>query len=174
MSLLHFNPFGDPLHQMDRFTSQLLSGTRTPMAMPMDVWRSADGYHVCLDLPGVDPSTVDITSEKNVITISADRQAEFGEADQVLLAERPQGSFTRQLQLGDGADAQNVQASYTNGVLCLTIPTAPESQPRRIEVQHSQAPQQVTIAGDTADDPSGSPAQSTPTADQGGGSTHDS
>ena len=58
------------------------------------------------------------------------------------------GSFTRQLQLGDAVDAQNVQASYTNGVLCLTIPAAPQSQPRRIEVQQGQGQQQIEVSGE--------------------------
>jgi len=145
MSLLQFGPFGDPFRQMDRLTSQLMSGTRTPMAMPMDVWQSGDGYHVCLDLPGVDPGSVEVTTERNMLTVRAERRPEFGEGDRVLVAERSQGSFTRQLQLGDAVDAQHVQASYTNGVLCLTIPAAPQSQPRRIEVQQGQAQQQIEV-----------------------------
>ena len=149
MSLMQFGPFGDPFRQLDRLTSQLMSGTRTPMAMPMDVWQSEDCYHVCLDLPGVDPGTVEVTAEKNMLTVRADRKPEFGQGDRVLVAERSQGTFTRQLQLGEAVDAQNVQATYTNGVLCLTIPTAPQSQPRRIEVQQTQGQQQIEVAGET-------------------------
>jgi len=145
MSLMQFGPFGDPFRQMDRLTSQLMSGTRTPMAMPMDVWQSGDGYHVCLDLPGVDPGSVEVTAERNMLTVRAERKPEFSEGDQVLVAERSQGSFTRQLQLGDAVDAQHVQASYANGVLCLTIPAAPQSQPRRIEIQQGQAQQQIEV-----------------------------
>ena len=68
MSVLRFDPFGDPFRQMDRLTNQLLSGTRTPMGMPMDVWQADDGFHVSLDLPGVDPSSVDISTERHVLT----------------------------------------------------------------------------------------------------------
>src|SRR3954449_2190907 len=158
MSLMQFGPFGDPFRQMDRLTSQLMSGTRTPMAMPMDVWQSGDGYHVCLDLPGVDPGSVEVTAERNMLTVRAERKPEFSEGDQVLVAERSQGSFTRQLQLGDAVDAQHVQASYArqrqlgdggapqhvrasyaNGGLCLPTPPAPQSHPRRIEIQQGQA-----------------------------------
>ena len=135
MSVLRFDPFGDPFRQMDRLTSQLLSGTRTPMGMPMDVWQSEDGFHVALDLPGVDPSSVEITSERNILTIRAERQPEFGPDHKVLIAERTQGGFTRQLQLGDTVDTENVQASYHDGVLHLTLPLAPAAQPRRIQVQ---------------------------------------
>ena len=73
MSVMRFDPFGDPFRQLDRLTNQLLSGTRTPMWMPMDVWQADDGYHVALDMPGVDPGSVEITTERNVLTIRAAR-----------------------------------------------------------------------------------------------------
>ena len=147
MSVMRFDPFGDPFRQMDRLTSQLLSGTRTPMAMPMDVWQADDGYHVALDLPGVDPSSVEITSERNVLTIRAERRSAYEGASEVLVAERPQGSFTRQLQVGDALDTQNISASYTGGVLSLVIPVAQAAQPRRIEVQHDQSQAQPAVGG---------------------------
>jgi HSP20 family protein len=92
VSVLRFDPFGDPFRQMDRLTNQLLSGTRTPMGMPMDVFQTDDGFHVCLDLPGVDPDSVDITTERNTLTIKAERRAEYEDGQNVLIAERPQGT----------------------------------------------------------------------------------
>ena len=83
----------------------------------MDAWRSADGYHVALDLPGVDPGSTELTVERNSLNV----QAMFGEGDQVLTAERPQGSLTRHLILGVDVDVENVRAGYINGVLNLTI-----------------------------------------------------
>jgi HSP20 family protein len=135
VSVLRFDPFGDPFRHVDRLTNQLLSGTRTPLGMPMDVWQADDGFHVSLDLPGVDPSSVDITTERNVLTITAERRPEYQQALSVLVAERPQGSFTRQLQLGDTVDSENVQATYADGVLHLTLPITRAAQARRIEVQ---------------------------------------
>src|SRR3712207_1900505 len=143
MSVIRFDPFGDPFRQMDRLTNQLLSGTRTPMGMPMDVWQGDEGYHVALDLPGVDPSSVEITSERNVLTIRAERRSEFQQGQNVLVAERPQGRFTRQLQLGESLDTQNVTARYANGVLNLTIPLAQAAQPRRLQVQQADTPQSI-------------------------------
>ena len=146
MSVLRFDPFGDPFRQMDRLTNQLLSGTRTPMGMPMDVWQTDDGFHVCLDLPGVDPDSVDITTERNVLTIRAERRPEYQQGQNVLIAERPQGSFTRQLQLGDTVDSENIQASYGDGVLHLTIPMTQAAQPRRVQVRtDSSGQRQVTV-----------------------------
>lgn len=146
MSVMRFDPFGDPFRQMDRLTSQLMSGTRTPMGMPMDVWQAEDGYHVALDLPGVDPSSVEITSERNILTIRAERRAQYNQDQTVLVAERPQGAFTRQLQVGEALDGQNVQATCQNGVLHLTIPVAQSAQPRKIEVQHGQDQQPVDLS----------------------------
>ena len=150
MSVMRFDPFGDPFRGLDRLTSQLLSGTRTPMAMPMDVWQSGDGYHVALDLPGVDPGSVEITSERNVLTIRAERRPEYGESDKVLVAERPHGQYTRQLQVGDALDSGNVAASYHNGVLHLTIPISPAAQPRRIEVRQGGDEQPVSVGAEPA------------------------
>jgi HSP20 family protein len=146
VTVIRFDPFGDPFRQLDRLTSQLLSGTRTPMGMAMDVWQADDGYHAALDLPGVDPSSVEITSARNVLTIGAERQPEYEQGQNVLVAERPQGRFTRQLQLGENLDTQNVQARYANGVLHLIIPVAEAAQPRRIEVQRSEAQQSIEMS----------------------------
>jgi len=151
MSVLRFDPFGDPFRQLDRLTNQLASGTRTPLGMPMDVWQAADGYHVALDLPGVDPASVDITCERNMVTIRADRRPPYGTEDDVLVAERSQGSFTRQLQVGEALDTDNIKAGYRDGVLSLLIPVAASAQPRRIEVRHDEPQQQIGGAGQTVE-----------------------
>jgi len=150
MSIIRFDPFRDPFRDLDRLASQLVSGTRTPAPMPMDAWRSADGYHIALDLPGVDPASTELTVERNSLTVQATRQAVFGGDDQVLTAERPQGNFSRQLILGDDVDAENVRADYTNGVLNLTIPVKQSAQPRRIQIGHDvqgdpQRPQVIDV-----------------------------
>jgi HSP20 family protein len=137
VGVLRFDPFGDPGQQMDRLTNQLLSGTGTPLGMPMDVWQADDRFHIAMDLPGADPDSVDITVERNVLTISVKRRADYEQGQNVLVAERPQGSFKRQLQLGDTVDAENIQASYADGVLRLTIPITQVAQRRRVEVQAS-------------------------------------
>jgi len=135
MSILRFDPFRDPIAQVDRLTHELLSGTRTPASLPMDVWRSGDNYLVALDLPGMNESTLDVTVERGTLSIRAERQQAFGEDAAVVVAERPQGSFTRQLMLGDGLDANAIEADYRNGVLLLRIPVAQSAQPRRVQIR---------------------------------------
>ncbi|MBF5081799.1 Hsp20/alpha crystallin family protein [Quadrisphaera sp. INWT6] len=134
---MQFDPFGDPFRQLDRMAQQLVSGARTPLRMPMDVWKDEAGYHVELDLPGVDPSSVDVTTERSAITVRAERSTRAAGSREVLVAERPHGSFVRQLQIGDGLDASGVSADYRDGVLHLLVPVAPSAQPRRVQVSRS-------------------------------------
>lgn len=128
--LLRFDPF----REIDRLTEQMVSGTRTARMVPMDVYRRGDSYVVELDLPGVDASAIDLSIDRNTLTIRAERSPVFREGDEVLVAERPQGAFTRQLALGDGLDTERVSADYDNGVLRLTIPVAPTAKPRRVQI----------------------------------------
>jgi hypothetical protein len=67
--------------------------------MALDAWRSGDAYRVALDLPGVDPDSIELICERNGLTIRAERAADYGEQDEVLIAGRPVGTFTRQLIL---------------------------------------------------------------------------
>jgi HSP20 family protein len=110
----------------------------------------------------VDPDSVDITTERNVLTITAERRAEYQQGQNVVIAERPQGTFTRQLQLGDTVDSENIQASYGDGVLHLTLPMTQAAQPRRVEVRTEGGGQrQVTVEGETEE------SGSTSTTDSG-------
>jgi HSP20 family protein len=122
----------DPYREVDRLFDQAL-GTRTPR-MPMDAYRRGDDFFVHLDLPGVDPSSIDLSIEKNMLTVKAVRAWQRSENDQWLVAERPQGTYSRQLFLGDALDTDRIEASYHDGVLTLRIPVAEQAKPRRIEV----------------------------------------
>lgn len=128
--LMRFDPFRD----FDRITQQLWSGAR-PAVMPMDAYRHGDQFVVCFDLPGVDPSSVDLTVEKNVLTVSAQRNWQATEGQQVVVNERPQGTFSRQLFLGEGLDYDHISAGYDHGVLTVTIPVAETAKPRKVEIQ---------------------------------------
>jgi len=135
MAVIRHEPFRDPF---ERMMSLAASGTRAPLGMPMDVYRSEDGnYHIEADLPGVDASSVEVTVEHGTLTIRAERAPHYATA-RVLSAERPQGSFSRQLTLGEGVDSDHLTADYADGVLHIVIPASPKVQPRRIEVTHAQ------------------------------------
>ena len=125
----------DPFRELDRLAEQTWSG-RSPV-MPMDAYRRGDHFVVHFDLPGVDPSSIDLTVEKNVLTASAERHWEHAEDDEVVVAERPQGQFTRQLFLGEGLDAEAIEATYDGGVLTVRVPVAEQAKPRKVEVTTS-------------------------------------
>ena len=124
----------DPFRELDRLTQQALGTRARPTAMPMDAFREGDRFVVRFDLPGVEASSIDLTVEKNVLTVSAERQWQPSENQEIVASERPQGSFSRQLFLGDGLDSERVEASYENGVLSVTVPVAEQAKPRKIQV----------------------------------------
>jgi HSP20 family protein len=124
----------DPFRELDRLTQQVFGTPTRPAAMPMDAYRKGDQFVVHFDLPGVDPSSIDLTVEKNVLTVSAERRWQLSEDEQVVASERPQGQFSRQLFLGESLDAERVEARYDQGVLTITIPVAEQAKPRKVEV----------------------------------------
>jgi len=149
MSVLRFEPYRDPFRELDRLIAMAASGTRAPLGMPMDVYRAQDGsYHLEADLPGVDPDSVEVTVEHSTLTIRAERTPHYGESEQVIVAERPQGSFTRQLSLGEGVDSENLTAGYADGVLHVAIPASPKAQARRVEITRPAGGSR-TISGST-------------------------
>ncbi|MFE9440962.1 Hsp20/alpha crystallin family protein [Streptomyces sp. NPDC006602] len=124
----------DPFREFDRLAQQVLGSTTRPTAMTMDAYRSGDEFVVHFDLPGIDPETIEIDVERNVLNVRAERRSPAPEGAELLVAERPTGSFTRQLFLGDTLDSERIDASYDTGVLTLRIPVAEQAKPRRIQI----------------------------------------
>jgi HSP20 family protein len=148
MAVMRFDPFRD----FDRLNEQFLGGSRGLRAIPMEAYRRGDQFFIHLDLPGVSPDDVDLTLERNVVAIRAERRSPRQEGDEVLIDERPQGTFTRQLFLGENLDAERLNASYDLGVLTITIPVAEQAKPRRVQIAaESREPQPVgtSTTGDT-------------------------
>src|SRR5690242_7966345 len=135
----------DPLREFDRLFDQAWSQTRQA-GIPMDAYRHGDSFVIKLDLPGVDPSSIDLTVERNALAISAERHWEPVEGDQVIASERRQGTFSRQLLLGEGLDADRIHASYENGVLTVTVPVAASAKPRKIEVESEVRKEAITAS----------------------------
>ncbi len=125
----------DPFRDFDRLAERLLDeSARTTRSFPMDAFRRGDEFTVRFDLPGVDPESIDLTVEQNVLTVTAERQDDFREGDQVVAAERPHGTYTRQVFLGNTLDSEGISADYENGVLTLTLPVAEQAKPRKVEI----------------------------------------
>ncbi|MBO1771109.1 Hsp20/alpha crystallin family protein [Agrococcus sp. TF02-05] len=129
----------DPFREMDRMTARLLGGGGAAAAsswMPMDLYRAGDHYVVHVDLPGIDPGSIDLGIDAGTLTIQAERTIGGGDQRQWIAQERPAGRYMRQLSLGTDVDLDRIEASYEHGVLTLTIPVAERAKPRKIEVQH--------------------------------------
>ena len=132
----------DPFRDIDRLFQQLWRGSDdgsrvSALAMPMDAWRSNDQFTIELDLPGVDPNGIEMTVEDKVLVVRAERpRRPSGEQDELVIAERPHGTFTRQVFLGENLDSDKIEATYEGGVLRLSIPVAAQAKARRIPLRH--------------------------------------
>lgn len=138
MSMMYFDPF----RELDRMTGRL-EGRQGPRFAPMDLYREGDHYLLNADLPGVDPGSIDVDVDGNMLSIRATRTLRGEEGVQWIAQERPSGSYQRQLQLGDGIDAERISAHYENGVLSVMIPVSEQAKPRRIEVTPAGQSQDV-------------------------------
>ena len=117
--------------------------------MPMDAYRVGDNFVAHFDLPGVDPGSIDLSVEGNTLTVSAERSVPQLENAEWAIAERPFGSYTRQLVLGRSLDTDRLEASYHDGVLTLSIPVAEKAKARKITVSRADAPaEHRTIEGE--------------------------
>jgi HSP20 family protein len=138
----------DPFRDLDRLTQQIFGNNGTlarPSVMPMDAWRDGDTFHVEFDLPGVNPKSIDLDVERNVVTVKAERPASASDIE-FIAAERPRGIFSRQLILGDNLDTEHITASYDTGVLTLLIPVAEQAKPRKIAITSTEEDRQAINA----------------------------
>jgi HSP20 family protein len=131
----------DPFRDLDRLTQQVFGTMARPAAMPMDAYRKGDTFYLHLDLPGIGLESIDLTVEQNVLTVRAERPAIQPDGVELLVAERPAGTFTRQVFLGDTLDPDHMTADYTAGVLTLAIPVHEAAKPRKVEITSQDAKQ---------------------------------
>ena len=131
----------DPFRDFDRLTQQVFGTPARPAAMPIDAYRRGEEFVVHFDLPGVDPQSIDLTVEKNVLTVHAERRRTDPDGVEMLVAERPHGTFSRQLFLGETLDTDGIEAKYGDGVLTLRIPIAEKAKPRRVPINVSESGQ---------------------------------
>jgi HSP20 family protein len=133
----------DPFRDIDRLAETFFGTPGRPAVMHVDAERDGDWFYVHFDLPGVDADKIDLTVERNVLSVRAERQRPQRQGVERVIAERPMGTFTRQLFLGDTLDADKLEASYENGVLTLRIPVSEQAKPRRIAVDAKGGSRQI-------------------------------
>ncbi|GAA3487337.1 MULTISPECIES: Hsp20/alpha crystallin family protein [Streptomyces] len=134
----------DAFRELDRLAQQMWGTAAHPAAMPMDAYRSGDEFVVHFDLPGVDPESIDLDVERNVLTVRAERRSAAPEGAEMIAAERASGTHTRQLILGDTLDTERIDARYDAGVLSLRIPVTEKAKPRKISISGTgEQPRQI-------------------------------
>ncbi|MCA1943484.1 MAG: Hsp20/alpha crystallin family protein [Yonghaparkia sp.] len=134
----------DPFRELDRMAATLLDRRDTPRVMPIDLYRDADHFVLSAELPGVDPGSVDVDVDGQLLTIRAERTPRSQEGVQWLARERAAGTFQRQLTLGRDIDTESISAHYENGVLSVMIPIVEKAKPRKIAVATATDRAEVT------------------------------
>jgi len=145
----------DPFRELDRVAEELWGSGRgrsvaSMASMPMDAYREGDRFVAHFDLPGVDPDSIDVTVERNVLTVSAERHFDKGENREWLATERRHGRTTRQMFLGESLDTDNIEARYEHGVLVLSIPVAEAAKPRRVAVRSGDGATAIEASSEAA------------------------
>jgi HSP20 family protein len=135
----------DPFRDLDRLTQQVFGTPARPAAMPIDAYRVGDTFVVEFDLPGVSTDSIDLTVERNVLTVHASRARGQGQETEMLVAERPYGTFSRQLFLGETLDPDRITANYRDGVLRLEIPVAEQAKPRKVAIKADSEQTAITV-----------------------------
>lgn len=137
----------DPFREFDAVFDRLSGRSRAAGgSVPMDAYRRGDDVWVHLDLPGVSAESIDITLERNVLTVTAERNWSRQDDDKLYVAERRRGRFSRQVHLGDSLDGDAIEADHHDGVLTLRIPISEKAQPRKIEIS-AGSPTAIEAAG---------------------------
>jgi HSP20 family protein len=141
MYMTTFDPFArDFQRQVDRLTRHAF-GQAT--LIPLDGVRRDGDVVLRFDVPGIDPSSIDVTVDRGVLSVSVKRQEERTENDKFFVRERTMGTFTRRLRLAENLNADAIEAGYGNGVLEVRIPVLEEAKPRKVEVRQSGGQEQL-------------------------------
>jgi len=117
--------------------NQTVDQSRTARAFVprADIYETAETIVLLADMPGVDEKSVDITLEKNVLTIDAAVEPELPQGYKLAYAEYTSGNYHRVFTLSDEIDREGIEAAVKNGVLKLTLPKSQKAKPRKISVR---------------------------------------
>ncbi len=118
-----------PFRDWDRLSR---GGSASPL--PLDVVRYEDRFELVFDLPGADPDSIELTVDKRELVLTAERPTTAREGGRFVSRQRPHGTMTHRLYLGDQIDADGLVADYDHGVLTVTVPIAESAKPRKVEI----------------------------------------
>jgi HSP20 family protein len=140
--LTSFDPFVTDFDRLVQRTFGWVDGSAAGRStLAMDVVRRDGDVVLKLDLPGADPESIEVTTDRRVLTVSAKRSEQYGEQDRPVVRERVMGSFSRKIRLAETVEAEKVEARYENGVLTIVLPVAETAKPKKIEIKRPGAPE---------------------------------
>jgi HSP20 family protein len=114
--------------------------TTTAWAPAVDISERKDAYLVTVELPGLKPEDLDITMEDGLLTIQGERQFTSESSEQQFhRVERRYGAFRRSITLPAQVQAEQIEASFDDGVLQIVVPKMEEATPKRIQVRPGRA-----------------------------------
>ena len=127
-------------HALGLHTQQQGSATATAWAPALDISERKDAYLVTVELPGVEADDLDITMEDGLLTIQGERHFAHDSSEQQFhRVERRYGAFRRSITLPAQVQAEQIEASFDNGVLQILVPKMEEAKPKRIQVRPGPA-----------------------------------
>lgn len=151
MNIVRWNPRREMLRMqqdMDRMMDSLFQTSvgASGFDLALDVAETENAYEVSATVPGVKVEDIDITLDRNVLTIQGESQAEqTQEGQRYHIRERRYGSFARSVRLPEGIKGDEISADYDNGILKIHIPKAEETKPKRIEVNGSSTSRTIDV-----------------------------
>jgi HSP20 family protein len=127
-------------HALGMHTQPQSSATATAWAPALDISERKDAYLVTVELPGVEADDLEITLEDGLLTIQGERQFTSESTEQQFhRIERRYGAFRRSITLPAQVQAEQIEASFDNGVLQIVVPKMEEATPKRIQVRPGRA-----------------------------------
>jgi len=138
MVINRWNPWNEMFSTHEQLYTDALGRTLMPErlmhTLPLDIRQSDDAFEIEASVPGFKPEDVDITFEDNVLTIRGTRRDDEVLRGTYVRRERNVHSVYRQVSLPTEVKADEISASFDNGVLMITVPRAQRAQPKRIPV----------------------------------------
>lgn len=146
------NPFGDTFSTL--WSRSESSGGAVARPMPFDVYSTDDEVVILAAVPGMRPDDLDLTVQRNTVTISGRVQHDSAEGEDKdvtwHLRELASGSYRRSITLPVSLDADRAEATFEHGMLKIVLPKAEASRPHKIAIRSGSEQQEAIEAGATA------------------------
>lgn len=113
-------------------------GTTGFQSLPVNIWETNDAYHAALLAPGVDEQSINVTVHQETLAIEGELKFQAPEGANMVWQEFTPVKFRRSLRLGAAVDPNQVEATYKNGILFVTMSKAEHARPRQVQVQLGQ------------------------------------